>query len=278
MEELESKHRKELKSLEGEKRAAIKKAKSTKGKKSKELLKELEAQYETKLQTLQAKHATEREELQAPSGDASPAAQESATNVGTVEPITTPSPQEESKPSKQSKKIAKRQQQRQRELEKQQQLQEELHNAGPSAREVELLQIQQHLPDRYAIQDVTADGHCLYRAVGVHLSQDYQQVRNGIADALVEYQDDYVAFLEDDLASYEHKLRHTAEWGGHLELQVLSRKLERPIVVYTSREILRFGEEFHDKGEPIRLSYHTSYYSLGEHYNVVVSKQECPVE
>ena len=36
MEELLSQHRKEIKSLDGEKRAAIKKAKSTKGKKAKD--------------------------------------------------------------------------------------------------------------------------------------------------------------------------------------------------------------------------------------------------
>ena len=269
MEELQSKHRKELKSLEGEKRAAIKKAKSTKGKKSKELLKELEEQYETKLQTLQAKYATEAAELQASSGDAaSPAVEETAATAVEPEP-----PSESKQSSKQSKKIAKRQQQRQRELEKQKEIEQELQDAGPSARDVELEQIQQHLPDQYVVQDVTADGHCLYRAVGVQLSQDYQQVRHFVADALTEFQDDYAAFLEDDLASYEHKLRNTAEWGGQLELQVLARKLERPIWVYTSRETLRFGEEYGD-ADPIRLSYHTSYYSLGEHYNVVVPKPQ----
>jgi hypothetical protein len=39
MEETQSRHRKELKTLEGEKRAALKKAKGTKGKKAKEVLK-----------------------------------------------------------------------------------------------------------------------------------------------------------------------------------------------------------------------------------------------
>lgn len=38
MEEIESRHRKELKALDGEKRAALKKAKGTKGKKAKEVL------------------------------------------------------------------------------------------------------------------------------------------------------------------------------------------------------------------------------------------------
>lgn len=38
MEKLEARHRKELKALEGEKRAALKKAKSTKGKQAKEAL------------------------------------------------------------------------------------------------------------------------------------------------------------------------------------------------------------------------------------------------
>jgi hypothetical protein len=38
MEETQARHRKELKSLEGEKRAALKKAKGAKGKKAKEAL------------------------------------------------------------------------------------------------------------------------------------------------------------------------------------------------------------------------------------------------
>lgn len=40
MEEILGRHRKELKALDGEKRAALKKAKATKGKKAKDLLAE----------------------------------------------------------------------------------------------------------------------------------------------------------------------------------------------------------------------------------------------
>jgi OTU domain-containing protein 6 len=90
----------------------------------------------------------------------------------------------------------------------------------------------------------------------------------------------FAAFAFDvipDYATYVN-VRSSADWGGHLELRALSMALHRPVIVYSaaqSSEPLVIAEEVDQQGDtidnPIRLSYHLSYYSLGEHYNRVVA-------
>jgi len=63
-----------------------------------------------------------------------------------------------------------------------------------------------------------------------------------------------------------------AEWGGHLELQAISKALGVCIEVYSAdqespRKPLKIGEE--NEGAPLRISYHLHAYGLGEHYNSV---------
>jgi OTU domain-containing protein 6 len=85
-----------------------------------------------------------------------------------------------------------------------------------------------------------------------------------------------------DYGAYVDRVRSSADWGGHLELRALSIALKRPVVVYSahSPEPLRIEEQppqqqqqqndDSSSEDPIRLSYHRSYYALGEHYNQVV--------
>lgn len=61
-----------------------------------------------------------------------------------------------------------------------------------------------------------------------------------------------------------------AVWGGQLELLALSRVTGRPIWVYDALQpmvVMGTGE-----AKPIRLAFHRHFYSLGEHYNSVISK------
>ena len=62
LEELSAKHKKEIKALEGEKRAAIKNAKS-RGKKAKAIVKETEFKYEGLERDMKERHRLEIEEL-----------------------------------------------------------------------------------------------------------------------------------------------------------------------------------------------------------------------
>ena len=80
--------------------------------------------------------------------------------------------------SKIEKARRKREKQKEKERAREQAIAEELANAGPTARHVENETIQQQLtPLHMKIQDVTADGHCLYRAVAAQSGQTFLQTR-----------------------------------------------------------------------------------------------------
>lgn len=101
------------------------------------------------------------------------------------------------------------------------------------------------------------------------------------ADSLLAHEADFSPFCEytdeiPDFAAYVERVRSSADWGGHLELRALCIALRRPIHVYRAHaaEPLVIDEQgCNDGNDPIRLSYHLSYYALGEHYNQVVEKE-----
>jgi OTU domain-containing protein 6 len=102
----------------------------------------------------------------------------------------------------------------------------------------------------------------------------------------MDHEHDFSPFCEltdsvPDYETYVDRVRSSADWGGHLELRALSIALKRPVVVYSAQSLepLRIEEQQREgeselssdnNDDPIRLSYHRSYYALGEHYNQVV--------
>lgn len=77
--------------------------------------------------------------------------------------------------------------------------------------------------------------------------------------------------IPDELFAYCNKVRsmESAEWGGQVELNVLSALLSRPIVIYdlTAPSFkIKMGEGVTDSS-PIKVAYHRHFYALGEHYN-----------
>lgn len=70
-----------------------------------------------------------------------------------------------------------------------------------------------------------------------------------------------------DFLDYCSKIESSAEWGGQIELQAISKSLKRAIhVVQMGSKVIIIGEEFVES-PPIFLSYHRYAYGLGEHYN-----------
>jgi len=259
--------------LEGEKRAAIKKAKSTKGKKSKDAVVAVEEEYALRLKELEANHALHLARIGEDLDTRS--TQDRAEEMPAAEDET----QESAKDRKQEKARRKKERQKERELQREKEIEEEAANAGPSLRTVELEQLQNVLtPLNFLIAEVEADGHCLYRAVGAQTGRDYIHVRALCADTLESHEEDFAPFCEfseevTTFKQYVDRVRNSAEWGGHLELRVLGMALDRPVEVYSvpsGREPLVIHES---DNEPIRLSYHLHYYALGEHYNQVVEKE-----
>jgi OTU domain-containing protein 6 len=211
-------------------------------------------------------------------------------------PLAAAAKEEQRKEKLRLKKETEREKARAKERAREQAIVDENANAGPAARDVEMAILQSKLPDGMRMEEVTADGHCLYRAVAAQQQQQqhssselakdwtYSSMRNLCADKLQEHEADFAPFCEytdaiPDYATYVNRVRSSADWGGHLELRALSMALHRPVIVYSaaqSSEPLVIAEEVeHQQGDaidnPIRLSYHLSYYSLGEHYNRVVA-------
>ncbi|QIW99917.1 hypothetical protein AMS68_005435 [Peltaster fructicola] len=132
-------------------------------------------------------------------------------------------------------------------------------------------------------KEIRADGHCLYSAVADQLTQlgvrlstaptdqpviPYKQTRNAAADYIESHGDDFAGFLEEPLTSYVHKIRDTAEWGGQLELQALAKVYDVQINVlqdFGRVEKIQPGSDAEAK--EIWLGYYKHGFGLGEHYN-----------
>ncbi|KAF9382367.1 OTU domain-containing protein 6B [Podila verticillata] len=133
------------------------------------------------------------------------------------------------------------------------------------------------------VQDVTADGHCLYNAIADQLSQHYQKktsvkdLRHDTADYMRENSDDFLPFLTnkqgdmmsaEDFTEYCNDLESTAVWGGQPELLALSRVHKVPIwVVQMGSPTVKLSADVYPAKTPLMVSYHRHMYGLGEHYN-----------
>ncbi|PSR89046.1 hypothetical protein BD289DRAFT_366458 [Coniella lustricola] len=137
--------------------------------------------------------------------------------------------------------------------------------------------------------EIRPDGHCLFSAVADQLAQvdvpldtgsgdgskeaPYKTVRRRAAGYIEAHGDVYAGFLEEDLGSYVAKMRDTAEWGGQLELLALANVYGVEIHVVQDRdtEVIQPSDDGHDKQEGdkkrIWLAYYRHGYGLGEHYN-----------
>ena len=311
LEELTARHKKEIKSFEGEKRAAVKNVKSSsKGKKAKTAVKEVEFKYEGLERDMKERHRIEHEQLTTTGDDGggesgtrgeSAAADKSESpdvfkeedTTSAVQPTTqtiiasseqqqqTPEQIEEAKRQKAiQKKLKKKEAQRQKEIDREKRIQEENASAGPSRRQMEMeaLQTLYLQPRGLDVEEVEADGNCLYRAVGVQChrlgidvdsetTECYRKIREICADVLLgSNRAEYEPFAEcgeghadslDDggdgnhpktFEEYVDNVRSTSTWGGQLEIRALSEGLKCPIVVFSAEgPPLTMGAEYSAK-------------------------------
>jgi len=152
-----------------------------------------------------------------------------------------------------------------------------------------------------AIQEINADGHCLYSAVADQLQLlsiippsacNYQTTRLAAATYMISHPNEFLPFLpsaegEDGRGATESygfmspaqferyclTVRDTGAWGGEPEIMALSRAYMVPIIVVQSgpqpvvvHSPVQGGNE--DPRQPgVKISYHRRLYGLGEHYN-----------
>lgn len=153
-------------------------------------------------------------------------------------------------------------------------------------RNVETQSIKKILYERdLMLYEIPSDGHCLYNAVAHQLKVlgeipfSLHDLRMKTAIYLRKNRNDFLPFISnpdsDELLSpeqyekYCNDIVETCAWGGAIELQVLSRILERQIeVIQATGAPYIVGDEF-SKEKRIILTYHRYMYELGAHYNSV---------
>lgn len=158
----------------------------------------------------------------------------------------------------------------------------------PDQRAAEKAVLQKEFDSRgLAEKLIRPDGHCLFSAVadqlslaGIPLGRDsettevkedlrYKLVRKEAAGYIETHPDDFVPFLDEPLEDYVHKIRDTAEWGGHLELLAVSKRYNVEICVLQNGapQTIEPGIDGPSPVEKIWLAYYRHGFGLGEHYN-----------
>lgn len=159
----------------------------------------------------------------------------------------------------------------------------------PDMKQQERDRMLSYMSERSLVEkEIRADGHCLYSAVADQLTQldvplstasattqsavQYKLTRDAAADYIEGHGDDFAPFLEEPLPGYVHKIRDTAEWGGQLELQALAKVYGVEInVLQDFGRVEKIKPDGDAKGE-IWLGYYKHGFGLGEHYNSLRKK------
>lgn len=312
-------------------RAAIKNAKSsTKKAKHKSVIRDIEFKYEGMGRDLKERQNRELDQLMSCDGDGNgedrttgevhtkddgPAKDVDASRSPSLEEQPTNEQIEAIKRQKAiQKKSRKKNARRQKDIDREKRINEENASAGPSRRQVEidsLTELYLH-PQNLEMQEVEADGNCLFRAVAMqccrlglgvgafHSDKSYVKIREICANVLIglnrgEYEP-FAEFGEGHASNGDDERNHPATyeeyvnnirspskctWGGQLELRALSEGLKCPIVVFSADgPTLTMGAEYarnsreNDwrKKRVMLLSFHRHYYALGEHYNSIIPK------
>lgn len=139
-------------------------------------------------------------------------------------------------------------------------------------------------------QEIQSDGHCLYAAVADQLqdhgfglapkseleipdfdkspaSLRYKSTRQVAASYIAKHPEDFEPFIEGSLDDYVKRIRDTGEWGGHLEIQALSKAYGVDINILQGNGRVETIESGEKSEKTLWLAYYHHSYGLGEHYN-----------
>ncbi|KAF8401531.1 hypothetical protein HHK36_012471 [Tetracentron sinense] len=297
LEEMLSRHRKEIAQLQN-KEVALKKA-AAKGSKAEQKAKK--KQVEDDISQLSSKlKESHAEELASLGYNNSNDKEKEKSNLDNlVKAIAGVSVASQGDPSKPSKTVKRREKRAQQEAAREQRIQEEQSNMV-SDRMVENEKLERKLePLGLMVNEIKPDGHCLYRAVEDQLSllsggsspYTYQELREMVAAYMRKHAPDFLPFflsdnmkemdsdnsLSERFEKYCREIESTAAWGGQLELGALTHCLRNHIMIFSgSFPDVEMGKEYKsDSGvtssnPSIMLSYHKHAFGLGEHYNSIV--------
>jgi OTU domain-containing protein 6 len=290
MEELQSKHRKELKDLQSritqKKKQASKKTRKGVNEECDRLEAELKQRQADEIAAANGQPTSKEDELpteelddltlQQDDEEPAPAPKQSTPST----PIETPAPSQGRKPNRQKERLARRAAE-QEELARQ--AAEEAQNL-PDLKQQERERMLSYMKERgLEEKEIRADGHCLYSAVADQLAQldipigkqpgsepeiPYKVTRSAAAGWIESHPDDFEPFLEEPMPDYLRKIRDTGEWGGQLELLALAKSYGVEInVLQDFGRVEKIEPEGDAADKKIWLGYYKHGFGLGEHYN-----------
>ncbi|KAJ5606368.1 hypothetical protein N7510_009149 [Penicillium lagena] len=261
MEELQAKHRKEQKDLQGritqKKKAATKKTRKGINDECERMQYELSERQQAEIAELNGEPVDPSEALEDLSLEDRPAEEPPTDTTPSTEPATSEEP-----PSSTATRSAKKPNRQKARLARRAAEQEALSAAAAEEAATQTnyrgneQEVMEKVFKRLGLKEieVTPDGHCLYSAIakqlddsGIGLRPDpsriilkpttqsrietvvspqhdgYRAVRAVTADFIEEHKEDFEPFMEEPLDAYTRKIKLTAEWGGQLELQAIAR-------------------------------------------------------
>lgn len=144
----------------------------------------------------------------------------------------------------------------------------------PDQRQQEMSAMKSQMEQRGLVEtQIRPDGHCLYSACAQTVpgleKQTFRDVRAAAADYMNAHVDDFAPFLEEPFESYVHKVKDTAEWGGHLELQAIAKTYNININVLQASGHVEEIQPDKPSETTAWLAYYRHSFGLGEHYNAL---------
>ena len=127
-------------------------------------------------------------------------------------------------------------------------------------------------------QPIPGDGHCLYNAVGLYCGQDQQTLRNIVAANIRNNLNEYQGFtngLENlngrTINDYLRDVESGKEWAANMEIAVLMKILDRPIIIVEHNNTVRNLSDIENDGKP-RFSGEPIfvYYNGHDHYDALL--------
>jgi OTU domain-containing protein 6 len=291
LEDLQTRHRKEQKDLQGritqKKKGATKKNRKGVNSECDELERKLKERQDQERATLLGEHTPDVDDV--PDLDESLTDEptnevDSATSALEKTTLSEVAPSEDGQPRKrnrQKERLARRAAEQEIAVEE---AKKEAANQ-PNPKEIERAIMLKDFQARGLVEKLIApDGHCLFSAVADQLSQvgiplgtdsnaeldedqPYKTVRKAAARYIEGHPDDFAAFLDIPLDQYVKKIKDEAEWGGHVELEALSRTYNVKICVLQNGDPQTIEPGTGASEEKIWLAYYRHGFGLGEHYN-----------
>lgn len=284
MEELQARHRRELKDLQGKitskKKNATKKTRKGVNDECDRLEHELKERQNVELEALTPATSTE-DETENLNLDNSNITKDASNGTEREERTKTEASLRQSdasleaeptgkKPNRQKARLARRA----AEQEAQAEAAEQEAANSPDQRKIELAAMNEQMSKRGLVEtQIRPDGHCLYSACAHTISadnaKDYSNVRIAAAAYITAHPDDFAPFMEEPIDSYTHKIECTAEWGGHLELQAIAKAFNVKVNVLQATGQIEHVQPDTSTDQEVWLAYYKHSFGLGEHYNAL---------